>query len=349
MPLTRQLFLDYHARARRTAPAPRPTAAQIKREGERAWNDMTVPQRNEFVRLITRISEVKARRDAALQVANNAAADALTEVAANPVSGHQLVRTAEAAAEQHRQLVVVQQGVITAFNNLNNFVAATIQRAAVQAAVQALILAELNVEALALGTAQAAVIQWQTGADFPPVPPRPVDGVLKMLESSLSVNRRAMRKADRRTVFRLFNYTQMPPFSQNPGVGIWHGAWMMGEGGMSNTGVYVHLDNAQQVDQRTMRKDTRMVAEQWASAECFDGNVRDRFNRMPMEITCHSAMQGVMGRSTTLYPGTVPTPTVPIMHSSAVSDDEFTYIMYLEYCPFGDLASIIREYRRNNE
>ncbi|KAK5117219.1 hypothetical protein LTR85_008987 [Meristemomyces frigidus] len=345
---TKSLFLDFDTYACRTLPVVPATAARIKQDGQNAWNAMSVLQRADYVRLHRLIVEVDGRRDEASQAADDLTALALNQRVANPVHWKNMVKAAEAAAAQFRVLETLQSAVINAVDDLRTLAYAIPQ---LHIRVRARTSQDLIDEQNRLTFIRAEIARLQNDADYPPVPQRPWppagDGRFKILESSLSQNREAARQASRRNVFKTTRHAALVPFNANPAA-TWEGAWMIGEGGMSNTGLFIQYDNAWCVNFRVMKKDTDMSREHWASVASFDGDVRNMIGRQPLELSCHDAMQWIPSSSTS-GPGMVPAATVPLLYSSATFNGERTYTMYLEYCPFLDLATIIRRYRSNGD
>ncbi|KAK4539553.1 hypothetical protein LTR36_010830 [Oleoguttula mirabilis] len=256
-----------------------------------------------------------------------------------------MVNFAEDAAARHNQLFLgAQQNVVNAHNDLLNLLNGAPAAAgppalppAALAEVRALAQNRLTAEQVELGIVGAARLRLQTDADFPPVPQRPLpplsDGLFKMLESTLSRARKVARLAQGRINFRM-----VPPNAGLPPGSWWVGTWPMGQGGMSTTGLLVQCDQNWLVNDRVFKKETHLSRLAWGSATHFDGDVRNAANRRPLEWTCHDAMLGVLGRSTR-------SPLVPGLRATTIDDMRREHTMFMEFCPFTDLATVIGNYR----
>ena len=118
----------------------------------------------------------------------------------------------------------------------------------------------------------------------------------------------------------------------------WEGAWPMKQGAMSTVGLRLQFDDNHNVIKRMVRKDTYQSLQQWTSAVCWDGQVRDSNNREPMEYACHRAVQ-----RTWLPNGK--RARVAQCSSVSTSNQRKMYSIYLSYCPHGDLSILIRRCR----
>ena len=158
------------------------------------------------------------------------------------------------------------------------------------------------------------------------------DGRYKMLESTLSRNRLRSRQDARRQAFKTRVDPAVPAANGN---GLWMGAWLIGAGGMSDTGLWCRLNGFAQVVDRMMRKETVLEPSKWGSVKYFNGDARDCNNRRPMEWSCHFDMDGIQNRSHGQSP-------VPASRSGVVKNNIRTYSMSMEYCPWGDLDTLIK-------
>ncbi|KAK5121264.1 hypothetical protein LTR85_005430 [Meristemomyces frigidus] len=326
---TRKLFVDYVAFSRRGDAG----IDRLRKDAVKDWtNQLNTGQRRNFVVARENVLYAVAARDRARENADDAAYNANAHRTAVPTNWDYLTSTAEAAAGSHRNLLAHQQilvGALTLFM-LTAFQQNLHLRARNRSRTE---LVAANVE---FARVQAEVNRLRNDADFPPVPPR-ADGRFKMPETSISARRLAARKRARRQAFR----GGAVPIPQQPGL-RWEGAWMITGGGMSTTGIWVSLDANDEVADRIVRKDTTLRRWQWVNAEYWDGDVRDRSRRRPMEAACQLQMGGVPNRSTKGL-------MVPELRTLRVDDAEKVYTMYMNYCPHGDLLKLIRRFRANND
>ncbi|KAK5137948.1 hypothetical protein LTR08_005744 [Meristemomyces frigidus] len=367
--MSRAIFLDYLKEARAANPAPKPSLAVVQKEGVKSWNALTLVERTLFFTRLDALTDACNVRDWREDQAIAADAAAITAENLLVKDWADILYTAESAVRAWKRLdnppgwsplrpaqdAGVQQRVVNAFTELGWF---TLGRANIVFMVlQRYCTDQAIVERAKVAPFGANADPRQRVADFPPVPQRPLvapgnppdDGRFKMFESTLSSKREAALKADRRSLFRDGALPDVRPFTGNA-VNQWEGAWMMGSGGLSTTGLFLRYDLANFIDHRTMAKDTRMSRQQWSSAEFIDGNVRDARGRMPLETACHAAMATVRSRSSSGLPApAAPQRLVPNLYSCTVSDPTRTYSLYMEYCPFGDLAGMIRRYTEADE
>lgn len=333
--VSRQLFLEYLVEARRGLAA---GAGQerIRKDAVKQWNLLSVAEKMRFNRARKIVLDAVATRDRVRQVSNDAVVLANAWRTAIPTNWDNLVKTAEAAAKRHRELVAHQtvlQGAVTFFMLI-------VWSQDLHARARLRAQDEVVAERTEMARIQTAINGLQGDADFPPVPVR-ADGSFKMFETSISDRRLSLRKRGRQQAFRT-GIPPVPPADVEDGRERWEGAWMMTGGGMSTTGIWVGLDVNDQVVDRVVRKDTVMRRWQWAHAEYWDGDVRDGPNRVPMEAACHRDMAQVANRSTEDL-------MVPNLRTCVVDNLERIYGLYMSYCPHGDLTMLIRRYRAANQ
>ncbi|KAK5137978.1 hypothetical protein LTR08_005775 [Meristemomyces frigidus] len=339
MPQTKQLFIEYHRRAcQMVAPGmPRPRATpRMRRDGEQAWQTMTADERQTFATWAARQPGAFRARTLARPDADAAMAAAQVARNAIPPDWDNLVSTAEDAAGAMRTFIDIHQNVWDAARAMEDFVfALPLPGPPGFYVVRDLAASEFNRADAELFATQADITRLQNDADNPPVPARP-NGTFKMLKSSLSMARRRRRNDFIRQAF----VTQTSAAVNQPGRN-WVGSWRVGSvGGFGRTGLLISVDNQQNVNFRTMKKEVRLDKERWKSIDFFDGDVRHKTRRMPLEISCHRQMQ-----TPAVASGSSGERLVPAVMSSSVNDTDYLYTMFLGYCPMGDLRTLIRRHR----
>ena len=340
MPKTKQLFIEYHRRAWQAptvalGQARPPAPPRVRRDAEAAWQTLTAVERANLVRCINERPDAYSDRDFAQPALDAAYAQAQMARYATPVDWTELVVTAEDAEAALSSFLPLQQRVQVAAFNLEQLLLGFALPAPVAVLVQTQATAERVVEDRTVRRIQRRIVRLQRRANRPPVPRW--NGTFKMLKSSLGRARRAARTHARNRAFR----TLLPPLPVSQPGRDWLGCWPCGkQGGMSTTGLWVSVDDQQVVNFRTMRKEVRLSKNGWKSIEYFDGDVRSRANRMPLEISCHQHMQELAVRS-----GSTGQRLVPPVLSAIVDDAECMYTLYLGYCPGGDLSTLIRTHR----
>ena len=89
--------------------------------------------------------------------------------------------------------------------------------------------------------------------------------------------------------------------------------------------------------QRLVRKDTHLADSCWLDPRFWEGNVLDFNNRLPKEAVITRHMMDVQNLVHTVRLRVLPTPA----HSDNVA---FTYRMYLEFAPYGDLGLVLEDH-----
>ncbi|KAK5137944.1 hypothetical protein LTR08_005740 [Meristemomyces frigidus] len=336
---TRRLYTDYYAKAVRsnaasTGVAP-PMPAVIRRHGVRAWYALTAAQRVQYPIDIGTLATAREERDEEERRTQAPVQAAATWVPTRRFA--ETVKSNEDAADLFRDLNAVggtQMKVIAAAQALRVAARAATGNptaTAAHTAIRRFARRERRNERVVQLRFTAEETRLQAIADRPPVPPRPSDGVRKMLEVWLS----KARKDGVLTAWRR-NF-KVSPSVVNPPNSNWQGCWGIGQGGQGSAGLYVSEDAAGLINHRVSKKSALLDVQQWASATKMDGDVRNAVNRLPLEMTCHDAMMKVNGRSTQR-------PLVPWLVSTVPESGLRTYDLYMEYCPSGDLSSLIEDY-----
>lgn len=119
--------------------------------------------------------------------------------------------------------------------------------------------------------------------------------------------------------------------------GLWLGGWPLPQGAQSVPGLWVELDQHQRVRRCVVRKDTYGDTRFWRDNAFFDGDLGRAEIREPYEIVCHSDLEAIPSR----YAGNV---KVPEILNDSTNNGALLYRMYLEWCPHGDLESLMTEY-----
>jgi len=169
----------------------------------------------------------------------------------------------------------------------------------------------------------------------PPLPPRP-DGALKYKEADLpKLKKDRFKKADlKKGRFRDLDEAPLPPgnWQSRP----WEGGWHIDQGASSTAVLFLDIDAAGNVRDRMMRKQVYQSRREWADATKWVGDVQDADKRIPVEVACLQDLRAI------------PRPVKLENRVNAVRlrdhhiyDRIFRYTMYLEYCPYGDLADVI--------
>ena len=105
-------------------------------------------------------------------------------------------------------------------------------------------------------------------------------------------------------------------------------------GGMAMAVLWVMVDEDGLIQNRLVRKDTPMVAAMWADARFWAGDPKEDEDRIPMEFWCQDGIQNQAEAT-----------NVVRAFKYEVDVDKMLYRLYTEYCPHGDLYSIIRAYQ----
>ena len=324
-----------------------PSVARRKQDGLKAWTTLTAAERVQYPIDLDSLSAARDNRDAVLAVAESRSTRASNTQSAVPRDYALIVLTADAAADALRDLCPQglpagpQQNVINAAVVLSN--ATTVNGGPISAIhdqVRRYATNQVVMEQRKLQNYHFRMGGWVFRADNPPVPARPVDGVVKMPEDWLSDGRQAAIQQDWQTNFRTAPLPPGNPNFNSPNDN-WLGTWQLGNGGggQGAAALYVSEDVDGLVNNRVLKKSTKLSARAWASVTMIDGDVRDSSNRAPLEITCHRDMASVRGRSTQQ-------PLVPMISASTPESFRFTYDIFMEYCPFGDLSALISRYQR---
>lgn len=104
-------------------------------------------------------------------------------------------------------------------------------------------------------------------------------------------------------------------------------------GGMSAAALWIQLDAFGSICNRVVRKDTPVKPQRWADTTRWHGDMWDPYNRQPLEFYCQDILQR-------LYE----TKNVAWAHKFEIDVPKLLYRLYLAFCPFGDLDSLIIHY-----
>lgn len=125
----------------------------------------------------------------------------------------------------------------------------------------------------------------------------------------------------------------------------WTGAWPVGGGGHSRTGVFVKVDESGNIQDRVLRKDTYLQPHQFADMTLWDYQTtlrNDVNNLWPMEASCNRSLQRIKTQRLGQEVG------VSIFRTGWVQVG-FRYTMYLRYCTRRDLNNLIKMYHEHGD
>lgn len=178
------------------------------------------------------------------------------------------------------------------------------------------------------------------------LPPR-ADGVLKVPEASIPRRNRDQWKGNLESNFQ----RRKAALPHSGGTTHWTGPWSVGDGGHSDTAMLFEANKDDSICDRMLRKDRFGSERTWADMTMWDhtrlndreDDLRNGDIRLPLEITCHHDLAHILGKW--FQQGV----DIANLQSFTIDNDVQRWIMYLDYCAYGDLQMLIRAYRTYND
>ena len=171
----------------------------------------------------------------------------------------------------------------------------------------------------------------------PPLPPR-ADGQLKMPEEWVTPGKRKARRLQQNNAASTFS------IPANTGIttpGIWVAQQDL-VGGLSNAWLWVRVNGLGTIMDRVVRKDTYMRSSEWCDVRRWQGDPTDENMRDPLEVRIHEDLAGINGANVVQL-------KEPYNQNLHIWNADMMYRMLIAWCPYGDLHSLIAEYRNRVE
>ncbi|KAF2768829.1 kinase-like protein [Teratosphaeria nubilosa] len=325
LPVAWQKYFDDTLPAAPPAPAIGPTPAAIA-----AWANMHPHLQQGFVSCHAQVQEANSEvADARTAIASaQAHIDALQN--ANPRRWDQYTAAARRRSSCALALLDSLDHLIDVITEFRDF-PATLNGAAWDVVIAQRINKELN-WVLELQRNEAPIHRndaslWTERACNPPVPDDPATHVRK-------IPRHYLPSFARR---RQFRRASLPAAVTDPSTAHrWLGTWMIGNGGMSNTGLFVGLSIEDKVVDRAFVKQCDLSSF-WTDAIYWEGNVKVPTARTTMEVACQLEMQRIPNRKSN-------GPMVPELRHWTIDNAAKESVMYMSYCGRGSLAELIEAY-----
>ncbi|KAK4626503.1 hypothetical protein CLAFUW4_04259 [Fulvia fulva] len=194
---------------------------------------------------------------------------------------------------------------------------------------------------------RARINQLHGDMDQPRVPANLATGVQKICPGWLPPERLTNWRSNAFAGAQAINAAATPPVGGLLGPGTWRYKRAVGAGGQGSAGLWLLFDANDMLVHRVVRK-TIDYMRHWYDVRNWAGDPKDINTRLPLELAAHSEMRRTrfalnnnMARITNQHVvalGAAPDQTM-------VDEAREMYQLYTEWCPHGDLISIIDHYK----